>query len=458
MTSFRASVLTLWFIFLGGCSFSLPQHLSSDSPAQLNSASNSISERQLQAAVMVFSDHFAMIYWQASDDILRSGITPAEELAIQHNKVLYTSSAMNIAAQPNPTAALIDMITFVRLGHYAVKSHWIPKVFGAKGKPLVEAYKKLESEVWELSAQVLTSEQQEEVLNLIDKWRNEHPNQWYIAGIHSDGLPASRGKPVHPIYQDGDGIMSTVSEGLVKVDEAMMIADRALFLSERLPRLLTLQGEALVAQITKNPLILQVTSDISEFKGLGSQLTQSFEELPEAISQERQKTLEHLFSLIGQERKQFTTSLIDQEELLLKVLNDTQNTLQTGSETAKMYIRLVEAIEELVEISGLSSTTTSNNEEKENGLAKANDLLLKTQQTAQEINTLMVSFNNLLSLETAEDRESAIDTLLIKLVDTEKAMVSQIFWYSLGLILIISLSIFFLCLLYRVIIRALAQK
>jgi hypothetical protein len=125
------------------------------------SSSGKVTERQLQAEVMAFSDQYSMVIWQAMDELHRSDLPPDKKLAVEYNKLLYTSSAISIAAQPSPVASLLDMITFVRLGHKAAETYWVPEVYGPSGKTLIAAYQRLEGEVWQLAALVLSEQQQE---------------------------------------------------------------------------------------------------------------------------------------------------------------------------------------------------------------------------------------------------------------------------------------------------------
>ena len=121
------------------CAQSLPQIIDSEVQVDevFSSTSGQITERQLQAEIVVFADQYTMVVWQAMDEIQRSGLAPERKLQAEYNKLLYISSAMSIAAQPSPVASLLDMITFIHLGHQAMKNYWVPEVYGSAGNPLL---------------------------------------------------------------------------------------------------------------------------------------------------------------------------------------------------------------------------------------------------------------------------------------------------------------------------------
>jgi hypothetical protein len=149
-----------------------------------------LSEAQLQAMVMNFEDLYVMSIWQTYDEIRRSTDNAEIRATAQSLKVRSNSNAITIAAGRNPAVNLLDMLVFVSLGRHAVENYWVPEVFGSPGEPLVKTYRKLETEIWKISARVLSEDQQKTLQNLIQEWIAANPGQHYRKGV----LPLKGGK------------------------------------------------------------------------------------------------------------------------------------------------------------------------------------------------------------------------------------------------------------------------
>ncbi len=119
-----------------------------------------LTEAQLRLSLMRFADRFAQAVSHASDRIEREAETPDLRLAALEGKLAYVTSALDIAVGPYPFVNLMDMVAFVTLSRIQIEKYWIPNVYGASGEELLEVFRRHESEIWSLSNQVLTPEQQ----------------------------------------------------------------------------------------------------------------------------------------------------------------------------------------------------------------------------------------------------------------------------------------------------------
>jgi len=286
------------------CAQSLPKIIDSEVQVDevFSSTPGQITERQLQAEIMVFADQYTMVVWQAMDEIQRSGLAPGRKLQAEYNKLLYISSAMSIAAQPSPVASLLDMITFIHLGSQAMKNYWVPEVYGPAGNPLLAAYQGLEEDIWQLASLVLSDSQQETVREMINRWRQEHPTQWYVSDIRLLDFSTARGRPVHPVSKEAKGLIDSINQTMLKVDETILVAERALFLGERMPRLVTLQTELLIEQVTENPRIIQLVEDFNKFQKTSDGLGQTIKELPQNFTTERKEIIASFSEVLEKER------------------------------------------------------------------------------------------------------------------------------------------------------------
>jgi hypothetical protein len=397
-----------------------------------------ITERQLQAEVMAFADQYTMVYWQAMDQLHKSDLPPETKLAAEYGKLLYISSAMSIAAEPGPVASLLDMITFIRLGHQAVESYWVPEVYGPAGQPLIAAYQRLEEEVWQLAALVLTEAQQDTVRETIDRWRREHPNQWYVSDVHLQDFSAARGRPVHPLSTEAQGLLSSINQTLLEVDEAILVAERALFLGERMPRLITLQTELLIEQVTENPIVYQLIADITEFQKTGARMSRAIEELPRNFAVEREEVLNRFGQLLEEERSAWLGEFSAQEENLHDLLARAQETLKLGSKTAHDYTALVKAIEVL-----------AGDEDGDDVIDKSTILAEKTEKVARELNLLLNNLDRFVSPDNLDNVAPHLREIITTVRDEEEHLIDRAFLLGAMLILMALVGSLLVAIAYR---------
>ena len=412
--------------------------------------SEKVTERQLQTEIMVFADQFTMIFWQAMDEIHRSELEPEKKLMAEYNKLLYISSAMSIAAQPSPVASLLDMITFVRLGHQAVESYWIPEVYGPAGQPLLTAYQRLEDDVWQLATVVLSDSQQQTLREMIDNWRQEHPNQWYVSDIRLQDFSSARSRPVHPVSKDAQGLIDSIRKTILKVDEALLVAERALYLGERMPRLITLQTELLIDQVTENPMINQLVVDFNKFQKTSDQLGQTIKNLPENITAERMAILAGFSEMLERERVAWIQQFTEKEKSLQDLLARVHSTLELGSKNAQEYSVIFQQIDSLVE----------SNEEKgrSDAIKDITNLLNISQEVALELNLLLENLKRFTTAENIEDIAPHLSNIVRTLGEKEEELIDRAFLLSAVLILLALAGTLLVALSYRFMAERLFHK
>ena len=242
-----------------------------------------LSEAQLQAMVMNFEDLYVMSVWQTYDEIKRSTTDPEIRATAQSLKVRSNSNAISIAAGRNPAVNLLDMLVFVSLGLHAVENHWVPEVFGSHGEPLVKTYRKLENEIWKISARVLSEVQQKTLRDLIKEWIAANPLQYYIAAIRLSDFAEIQGMSRASQMKAGT-LLADVEKALAVVEEGLLVSERALFYVERLPRLVTLQTELLLDQVAAAPDAERIRTNLSKLTAALEQLSPVVADLPRYVT------------------------------------------------------------------------------------------------------------------------------------------------------------------------------
>jgi len=198
-------------------------------------------QAELQQDIQRFSTKFTA---RVLDSLapLQSSPHPEVREAAMRQLLLYSASALDIATEPQPELGLLDMIVFVALSRRIADTHWAPKVFGEKGNEFSQAMAQSEAEVWQLGDKILDKERREDLATLIRDWQERNPGQQRVEGIRFHTFSRVAGKLAEEQEKRASGLLSSLKTATAAADQAVLLAERALFLAHRVPFLLRLQA------------------------------------------------------------------------------------------------------------------------------------------------------------------------------------------------------------------------
>jgi small-conductance mechanosensitive channel len=126
------------------------------------------------------------------------------------------------------------------------------------------------------------------------------------------------------------------------VELTRIMAERALFLSTRLPLLTGGFADAWVTRLALNPALEELRGDINTFAEVSDRLATVAEQLPETINAERRETIEQVakeadtlrydaieqvFDEVAEERREILKQLIEEEKRLGGLITELRHTL-----------------------------------------------------------------------------------------------------------------------------------
>jgi hypothetical protein len=289
----------------------------------------------LEAEVMRFGDDLTATIAQAADEFGDQVGTPQARALALSLKTGAANNSMIIASGPNPTANLLDMVVLVTLGRMTFEDYWVPR-YGPPAQPMLDVSRGLEKEIWSVAAQVLTPQQLNELRELIRVWRAEHPGQLEAGVRFRDFAEIAAGKTIGSKARPGSLLGIFLLDPLAGLDPATRemeqtryVADRALYVLQRMPNLLRWQSELLFSQTLATPGLQQMVSNSTQFAQSAEQLSQAVEKLPEQLSLERQKLMNDV------------TAQAPQWQAILVQL---QQTFQAGNEMATTVNSLAKSL------------------------------------------------------------------------------------------------------------------
>jgi hypothetical protein len=185
--------------------------------------------------------------------------------AAMQETLLYVSSAIDIATGPLPEVNLVDLLVFLRLCREALERHWVPEVFGPQGNEAVAVFSKSEDDLWRLAMPAINEGQRRELESLIDEWLAENPDQHRVEGVRLDDFARRAGRAGRGRAERARGLLSGIKSATQAADQALLLAERAMFLVNRMPFLWRLQARVASREILSDILgrLLEVPTAIA---------------------------------------------------------------------------------------------------------------------------------------------------------------------------------------------------
>lgn len=405
--------------------------------------SGKLTQAGLQAEVMSFADQYVLTIRQAMDEMTQSGLTSQQRAILNRSKVLLAATAMSIAAGRNPAANLLDMVVFLSLERQVLEDYWVPKFYGKKANVFLKAVRQLENEIWAMAGELLPPDQQENLRTLIREWRAAHPKQHLLGNVRLNSLAGLRGESPLAREKETHGILASVENALTKVDEAFLLAERGMFYVERVPRILTLQGELLMDQVTTNPEVQDLLGNSDKAVGSFAALVKSVEKLPSQVGAERQAILKQLTDWADTEREKLWKDLEREEPRLKGMLTEVREILLAGTELAKA-------------LGALTSQFKPDPNAPQGPPGQPLDYLQALQQATETVKQTTLLVKSLDDFVVGENVEQADLVRVLRQVNTEtKSLLDRAFWLALVLIVVFLVGLVAALVSYRYVTRRL---
>jgi hypothetical protein len=258
---------------------------------------------EVQQKLLRFADEYSMRMIGGVDNLRRGTNALTSAKALQ-TKIEIGSETWSIAAGPNAVADLLDMTVFVTVTRMALEEYWQPKVFGESARPLLEYSRNAEAEIWELAGTVLTPEQQTELRGGIAVWHSKNPLPESLVAARALGFASQiaeagkdeEAKPGSVFSLLGVDPLAGMDPAVREIAQTRMFAERALFVTQKMPMLLRWQTELLTINATETPAVQQLVTNSTQIAASVERFAAVAEKLPVQVSAEREEILKALQS------------------------------------------------------------------------------------------------------------------------------------------------------------------
>jgi hypothetical protein len=276
---------------------------------------------EVQESLLRFADEYSMRMVGGVDNLRRGtdALSPAEVLQL---KIAIGSETWSIASGPNAVADLLDMTVFVTIMRMRLEDYWQPKVFGKSALPMLAYSRSAEADIWKLAGKVLKPEQQTDLRQSIAAWHHQNPRESLVAlrSLDFASRVAALGQNKVSKPDSVFGLLNVdplagMEPAVREVAQTRMFAERALFVTQKMPTLLRWQTELLSVNAVEMPAVQQLISNSTQLSGSVERFARVAEQLPEQLSTEREEIVKALqtqekdiASLMGQ-GTEFSASL-----------------------------------------------------------------------------------------------------------------------------------------------------
>jgi hypothetical protein len=222
-----------------------------------------------------------------------------------------------------------------------------------------------EKEVWARGAKMLTRKQLDELSSLIERWRRDHPAQYYVSHVRLADIAAAqqltRGSPELKLPSSVFGLLyldplSGLDPVAAELHGYRALTERMMFLAQRMPLVFGAQVERATLAATSTPEMLRVVAAVEKFNGgverftnhterftdvtarftdvaagypkhLSAERAAAIEQASAAVAAERAAAIEQAASAVAAERKAILADLDAQDSRLRRITDDVKGVL-----------------------------------------------------------------------------------------------------------------------------------
>jgi len=260
-------------------------------------------QQALQAILMGYADKYMSAVAQAYDEVRAAKPDDPEARNVGHGYRLHIARAVQgIATSPNPEVALLDMVVFASLHRRVFEDAWAREVFGEERERFVDAMRRLEDEIWGVAARYLTDEEQFELRRLVTEWRREHPEMRYVFYIRFADFAEGRQESKLAQKARKGGFLVNLSDATRAADEAVLLGERALQMTQHMPLLVSWEIESLFYRLAASIEAQQALDQSAELTRAANRFAAVAEALPDRLAAERKAAIEQLAEEVAEER------------------------------------------------------------------------------------------------------------------------------------------------------------
>lgn len=305
-----------------------------------------ITAGELQASLMSYADILSTAMGQTILSLKENELPPDVRMQVLTDLANTVFSVYTNAADPNPIVGLLNTAVIISFGKMIYEQHWHKK-YGAPMEIVVRSFRRLEEEIWNIVSQVLDPEQKNDLRNMILERRKEFPNLLDFSQLRIKDFSDLRKESTLGSKVKSGGFLAPVSDATKQIEEARLLAERAIFLATRLPLMAGGFMDVWFSQWLTNPDVKDLTTDLKRISTAAQELTSLVEKLPDQLQQVSTTTVNQVMDRIAKGGQNLIRDLGAEQQRLSGLLTEFRQTVNAGE-------ALITSMDGLAERAGLS--------------------------------------------------------------------------------------------------------
>jgi hypothetical protein len=325
---------------------------------------------EIQSQVMGFADTYSAYLRQAVAELMSGDVTPQQRANAHRSLLNSIYGTITIASSPNAVIAVMDMAVLVTLERMVIEDHYL-ELIGERIRPVLTVLQTAEVEIWALVSQVLWPEQEQELHEIIARWRADHPDQVVTNSIRLNELGQYRRQIRETRGKQRSSVFSFLYvDPLANLDPAMReiqrtreLTERVFYYSERVPVLVYWMARSLYYDLAAASEMQQLMANTTNVADSAERYATLFEGLPEMMAQERDAAVAQIGDTIAVERDmaitQFMEGLAGQRQAIMDdlraedqrlrgTLAELKQTIDAGTELSSSLDTTVATLDQFV--------------------------------------------------------------------------------------------------------------
>ena len=254
--------------------------------------------QSLQSSVMALADT-AMQRIASEINLARSGTTPEARRDEMATRLSLSSSIVAIAMQPDPVDALADMLTFATLTTDAQRVAAMGQPADSSQARLLVALEQNEADAWRLAQRWVNEPTRIAFRERILSYSGPRRSAAEVAFVRLADVKRTGATSV----ESDSGLFDSLHAATQQLDQTRMLAERSLFLAQRMPFLMRWQAEVYTGNALATKEAQQTQAQIEHMSTLMEAVSSLLSGLAQQVASERQASLDDLFGHIEGERK-----------------------------------------------------------------------------------------------------------------------------------------------------------
>jgi len=251
-------------------------------------------------------------------------------------RVTTAEQAFQVAAQPHPVAALGDLVALCAYQQKVHELHWLGSL-GEADRPLLQVWTSLQQQGLEAADRCLPAGQSQSFRDVLKRWgevttdaeellRSGAPTFEDLVSKH-----AASSQSTSLLGVIGLDPLDSIEPAAREIARSRELAERALFLAQRMPRTLAWRAELLTLRAARQPSMKTLLEDVERTSKAAESAVATADALPAKLRVEGDALIQRVSTELSTQRAGIVTDLERTSAPTQALLTQMQQTLDAGT-------------------------------------------------------------------------------------------------------------------------------